>query len=204
MIIKLVCAGPIDDFSHLYIPSDQELLIGVDRGALTILDNKLDLFAAIGDFDSTSMEAMMVLKKSCDNILSFSEIKDKSDLELAVEYASKFNPKLIIVYNATSGRLDHFFVGLKLLESHPNLRIVDENNYMFPLMKGIYRIHKERYQYVSFFAFEESVITLKGFKYPLDGFRLHPTNQIGLSNEVISEEATIQIDSGKILVIKSK
>jgi thiamine pyrophosphokinase len=204
MIIKLVCAGPIDDFSRLYIPSENELLIGVDKGAMTIIANKLELFAAIGDFDSTSEEEMAVLKKSCDNIISFSEIKDKTDLELAVEYASKFDPKLIIVYNATSGRLDHFYVGLKLLEAHSNLRIVDENNYLFPLSTGTYRIHKERYQYVSFFALEESVITLAGFKYPLDTFVLHPDNQLGVSNEVVSEEATIRIDSGKILVIKSK
>ena len=204
MIIKLVCAGPIDDFTHLYYASENEILIGVDKGALTIINKGLELFAAIGDFDSITKDELSIIQEKCDNIISFSDIKDKTDLELAVEYASKFNPKIMIVYNATSGRLDHFYVGIKLLEKFPNLRIVDENNYLYPLGPGKYHIHKERYYYCSFFALEESVITLEGFKYPLTDYRLTPDNQIGVSNEVISDQANINIKSGKLLVIKSK
>jgi len=204
MIIKLVCAGPVDDFTHLYYPSENEIIIGVDRGALTIIEKKLELFAAIGDFDSVTKEEFAKIQKYCDNIIPFSEIKDKTDLELAVEYAAKFNPKLIIVYNATSGRLDHFYVGIKLLEKHDNLRIVDENNYLYPLSAGTYKIHKERYHYASFFAIEESIITLKGFKYSLDKYVLKSDNQVGVSNEVMADDASIEIQKGKILVIKSK
>jgi thiamine pyrophosphokinase len=204
MIIKLVCAGPIDDFTHLYYPSENEILIGVDKGALTIINKGLELFAAIGDFDSVTSEELQKITNICDNIIPFSDVKDKTDLELAVEYAAKFNPKIIIVYNATSGRLDHFYVGIKLLEHHSNLRIVDENNYIYPLLPGKYKIHKERYFYASFFAIEESIITLEGFKYPLSQYTLKPDNQIGVSNEVISDQASITIEKGKILVIKSK
>ena len=62
-------------------------------------------------------------------------------------------------------------------------------------------------KYVSFFAAGETVegLTLKGFKYPLDHYRL-TTDNCGrtVSNEIQEEKAKVLYEKGSLLMIMSR
>ena len=64
-------------------------------------------------------------------------------------------------------------------------------------------ITKTNYKYISFFALEDSIISLSGFKYNIDNYSLKLYNPLAISNEIISSDARIKV-KGKILCIESK
>ena len=40
-------------------------------------------------------------------------------------------------------------------------------------------------------------------KYPLEGYEMHPSFPIGVSNEILDEFAFLEIESGIVLIIQS-
>ena len=66
---------------------------------------------------------------------------------------------------------------------------------------------EEQYgKYVSLIPFSEKVcgVTLRGLKYPLTDYTMGGFNSLGISNEIVSDEATISFSSGELIVIESK
>ena len=62
-------------------------------------------------------------------------------------------------------------------------------------------------KYVSFFTVggDVSGLTLKGFKYPLDGYDLTVADSgLTVSNEIAAETAEVTFDKGKLLMIMSR
>lgn len=212
MIVKVVCAGS-NSFSSLYQKDEGEYLIGVDGGVDILIRKNLKIDLAIGDFDSSS--TIRNIKKHSRNVIQYSTEKDESDLELALTYISSpnFNVdylakkviKKIIIYNATGKRLDHYHQAINLLirYMHLPIEIVDKYNYIKIInSKTVFR--KNQYKYISFFAIDqETIINLKGFKYPLVNYHLHPQSNLGLSNEIVETEAILETNNKKILVIRS-
>ncbi len=62
-------------------------------------------------------------------------------------------------------------------------------------------------KYVSFdsiFLKKVSGVTLRGLKYPLTDYTMGGFNSLGISNEIVSDEASISLSSGQLIVIESK
>ena len=61
---------------------------------------------------------------------------------------------------------------------------------------------------MSFLPLTEKVqgITLEGFKYPLKDyeFNIKTTLSLGVSNEIIEDEATVSLKSGRLIMIESR
>ena len=57
-------------------------------------------------------------------------------------------------------------------------------------------------RFISFFAIEPAVITLEGFLYPLDHYFMDRGDTIGISNEIVDQEAVVTLDQGRILVVR--
>ena len=47
-------------------------------------------------------------------------------------------------------------------------------------------------------------VTLRGLKYPLTDYTMGGFNSLGISNEIVSDEASISLSSGQLIVIESK
>ena len=113
---------------------------------------------------------------------------------------------------AGSRRLDHFIGNMGLLgygrQKGVNVILADAQNYICLVENG-YIIRKDSQfgKYISFFAAGETVegLTLKGFKYPLDHYRL-TTDNCGrtVSNEIQEEKAKILYEKGSLLMIMSR
>ncbi|HEY8395348.1 MAG TPA: thiamine diphosphokinase [Bacilli bacterium] len=196
MIVKLVCAGA-DSFRKLYTPDENELLVGVDAGALSIIAAGYRPYLSIGDFDSGNLSE---IARQSDLLMIYPTRKDFGDLELALQEIRTLKPEKVLVYNGTGGRLDHFIAALNLLVRYQdlNIEIIDERNSIM-LLKESAKIEKGKYKYLSLFAVEEdTVISLSGFKYNLDHYSLSRFDNLCLSNEI---ETRGEIKTNKKLLL---
>ncbi|MDD3171214.1 MAG: thiamine diphosphokinase [Bacilli bacterium] len=200
MIVKIVCAG-FNSFKNLYKKEKDEYIVAVDGGIIATSSLNLIANIAIGDFDSSDIERYGF---SYEQKISFPKEKNASDLELAVDYISDMGFDRIEIYNGSGNRLDHFLAIIRVMikYSHLNIHLLDDINDIFIIEKSNSLV-KDEYKYVSFFATDDKTkITLKGFKYPLDGYILDIDDSICLSNEII-DIGIIETDK-KIIAIKSK
>ena len=175
--------------------------IGVDKGALYCLKHSIPMRYAIGDFDSLDVEEYNALMNTCE-IIKLPCRKNETDGEYAIRYAHQLGYDEIDVYGVIGGRQDHFLVILRLMKfSDIQFRIIDEQNTIYCLNKGVYEIPK-RSKYFSIFACEEVTISLSGVSYPLSNMIVKESDIYLVSNEII-DVATLET-SGKICIIESK
>lgn len=187
----------------LDIPADY---IGVDKGALFLIDQEIKMVAAIGDFDSVNNEEYQLIQQTVPVVQKYDEEKDFSDLELAIRKAIELGYEHIIVTGALGGRIDHTYNACLLVEKYKNYDITfrDFENKVFILQPGVHMISKSHYKYFSFFPIFESKLSLIGFKYELFSKVIDRNYNIGLSNEIPGEFATIQLEYGLLICMQSK
>lgn len=188
-----------------------DIYIGADRGALTLIEQKIRPDVAIGDFDSvTENELLLIQNKSKAFYLHPAE-KDQTDLELALLKAISFKPKKITIIHATGKRLDHYLSALHVIYyyqiKYPQIDFYlknAENLHLF-LTKGRHSLKKRPYKYLSLFAFDKGLVIkeMKGVKYGVKDAELLVGSSLFTSNEIISESAELKIESGVALVIYS-
>ncbi len=177
--------------------------IGVDKGALTLAKQKIEMTQAIGDFDSVEHEDIAEIRKYAKNIEILNPIKDDSDSEHAIKKAIELGYEEIVVYGGLGGRLDHEIVNIRLCEAFPNrITFVDDYNKLTALSVGEYNFYKQ-YQYISVFSCGKSVISWENTKYLLDHKTLETSDLLGLSNEIEKNPAKLIVHEGKVLVIES-
>ncbi len=185
-----------------YKLNDDDIFIAIDGGLKTLKENKLPVDIFFGDNDSYLSSVDDSIKEK----YFYKMEKDYSDLELALMYLQNIKAKEeIIIFNATGKRLDHFFATLELLLNYQelNIKIIDDLNEIY-LLKESKEIKKTCYQYISIFnPYKDTVISLKGFKYELNNYKLKEFCNLGLSNEIKSDNAFIKTTK-PLLIIESK
>jgi len=95
-LITLVLNSPCIDLDLLKDLAARSVLIGVDGGLNSIIGLGLKPEWAVGDFDSVNPEIMKRLTRET-KILRFPVEKDYTDIELALNLAGKYKPKLLNV-----------------------------------------------------------------------------------------------------------
>lgn len=199
MIIKVVAAGA-NDFQKMYRYDKGEFIVGVDAGLQVLLDMGIEADLAIGDFDSLEKG-----KIKAREVHTFPSKKDKSDLALALDFLVKKDFERIEIYNATGLRLDHFLSAIFDLAHFADERIViiDAHNGIFVAPNSI-ELHKKdvKEYYISFFSlYPETVITLEGFKYPLENYPLQMLENLTLSNELVNEVGKVTINKPILVMV---
>lgn len=174
--------------------------IGVDGGVETLLAQKIMPMVVVGDYDSLKDKECL---KKIKNI-QLPQQKDDTDTAIAIEYLLSNGYNDIILYGVTGGRIDHFMAVLCMLKKYRDysLTIMDEQNKIYLLKTGTHCIHKNEYHYVSFFADQETYITIKGCLYPLDRYLLKNNDPLCVSNEICGETCEIEI-TRDVIVIQS-
>ena len=182
-----------------------ENYIGVDKGALTLARNGKRMLLAIGDFDSVEESDLAYIKEYSDTLIQLNPIKDDTDSEAAVMYAIENGYHKIYLYGGLGGRLDHAMINLRLVSRFPEtVYLYDQNNLIYSLAEGVHSIDKHDYTYISFFTEDEAIISLEGFKYPLDKQQLTNKDTYTTSNEILEDKGIITVHVGKVTVIQSK
>jgi len=202
----LVCGSP-----YLWLPETLEGdVVGVDRGALKLIEKGIEFDTAVGDFDSVSEVERQLIAKHVKVMSELPVNKDVTDCEAAVAHVVEKGYRDIYLYGVTGGRLDHMYAAtilmLKYVKQGVSIWVRDEQNKMFVLAPGYrHTIKVKDKNYLSFFALERSVraLSLEGVKYPLDGYDLDVDDSLCVSNEAIWKRVLVSFGMGYLLVIQS-
>lgn len=196
------CNGQLENPAIVkQIANDCDLLLAADGGAKYFLDIGLTPQVIIGDMDS--IDSDMWKSKSGIEHIRYPADKDKSDAELAVEYALAQGCMQIILIAATGGRLDHTFGNIALAAAHPGrVAILDGTATLVAVDKTEKCIlHGKIGTVVSLIPYNSNKITVRtnGLKYSLLDECLKAVTH-GLSNELSQPQACICVSNGILIV----
>ncbi|WP_436860692.1 thiamine diphosphokinase [Staphylococcus caeli] len=185
--------------------------IGIDRGTLILLEAGIRPQFAVGDFDSITQAEKSYIEQRIE-INPYQTEKDDTDLALGVAQAVKSGYKIIDIYGATGGRLDHFMGALQILEKldyaklNIEIRLIDASNEISFLTEGRHHIKNHTmFPYISFIpVVYPTTISLIDFKYNLHNETLKQGSTLTISNELNETQGIIDISEGSVLMIRSK
>jgi len=171
---------------------------GVDAAVLNHVTPDL----IIGDFDSIKGE----LPKDIETIKLEIE-KDDTDMMSAIRAGLKRGFRVFVLLGALGGRFDHSFANLCALQYLASqgckATIISQGCRVFLLNGGRLNLSKLKGSTVSVFPFgvASCTVSYRGLKYPLTEARLSADNPLGVSNEIIEEDAQIILHEGNALII---
>jgi thiamine pyrophosphokinase len=174
-------------------------VIAVDQGLFDAYKQGVFVDLAIGDFDSLSDISLL------DKVLykRLNPVKDITDTEAALQYALSLNPAHTYILGGIGGsRLEHSYANLLLLFDYDNVSIMTSESVVVTYSEGI---HNTKFNgFINIFSQNQAVISLTGFKYELDTYKLKRFDRLGISNELKDTEGTFNVHSGSILVVYTK
>ncbi|RYM07219.1 thiamine diphosphokinase [Sporolactobacillus sp. THM7-7] len=210
MRMVILAGGPEALLPDLHAPRFKGCRwIGADRGTYVLLRNGLRPVRAFGDFDSLNDKEKRAVFGSGLDLSVFPKEKDKTDLELAIDWTLSRHPEECLILGATGGRLDHGLANVQLLlkgiHSRTRLQILDRKNVITVLIPGTYHIKRNPdYPYLSFLAVTEKVtgLTLRGVKYPLSDAELGLGSSLCISNEAEEETFAVSFSEGFLIMMR--
>lgn len=211
MRVNVLVGGPLE-----MVPTDvirqreNEVWIGVDRGARFLIKLGIVPQIAIGDFDSISKDELKALEEKLTQIKIYPPEKDFTDTQLGVKLAvDKYQADKIEVFGATGGRLDHLLANIflplqKEFSSYlAKIKFIDRQNSVSYYRPGNYTLRQEPgKKYLSFVnLIPVTGLNLPDEKYPLSNW----TSQIPFawtSNEFTAPENHFSFTTGIMAVIQ--
>ncbi len=191
-----------------------QLIIACDGGVLPALAQGIVSQVVIGDFDTYQGDLLELRQLvGVQEVIKLPADKDDTDTLAAVKYALASGYTDLVLYCALGGRLDHLIanlqVGAYVASNGGVLRIWDPaqqvwcfgNDIEFPIVFPV----QPGYSF-SLFALSDQVtgVTLQGAKYELQQATLHSTFPIGISNQWVQDEISLQFTTGIMAVVLSK
>ena len=205
----IVSNGTIKDYTfYRPIISQYDLIICADGGLIHLENMGITAHIAIGDFDSINEDTYEKLIKSKIEIKKYPVKKDKTDTELAVEYALDKGCNEILLVAALGSRFDHSFANVSLLKyimERGSKGIILNKNNEIHLINDRIKLSGKAGDKLSLIPITQKVcgITTKGLYYTLKDAEIVFGSSYGISNEFVEEEAFISIKDGLLLVIKA-
>ena len=208
MIVAICAGGPIHEVAFSLAV---DKWIGVDRGALYLIDRRIFPNAIVGDFDSVTAEEFARISEAVTHIEQFQSEKDETDTDLALLQAIQYEPTEIYLTGVTGGRLDHYEAALRSLYTlqarypHIIFKMINQQNEIQFLLPGKHTLNKTDYTYISFFTYGQTLrnVTLRGVKYETTNETIEQGTTRFTSNEVLSD-GSISFEGGICLMISSK
>ena len=184
--------------------SSNDLLIAADGGSdhYKAIDKYPDI--VIGDMDSISPGLAKEFQRAGTEFKIYPQDKDQTDLELALTYARQE----VVFFGILGGRLDLSLGNILLLarDDWKSLSIVINNwpdkAYILRAGESI-TVQGQPKDIVSLIPLSEQVegVSTEGLRWKIYKETLVQGNTRSISNEIVSEEARIKIDNGKMLVV---
>lgn len=229
MRILIITGGRIDeDFALSFLKKEKFNHIIVVDGALAFWDKveknseiQCHFDHLVGDFDTISPEILenyLGRKDEDIEVHRFNPEKDYTDTDIALKLAIRLasaeasvsKPEIWLL-GATGTRADHMLANMQLLAQTRAAGmdgiIVDKNN-KIRLLEGAYTLKKEDQfgDFVSLIPVTQALngVTLRGFKYPLEGHTTYWGESLCVSNELEADEGYIRIEEGIAFLIESR
>lgn len=177
-------------------------VVGIERGALVLIQQKIPIDLAIGDFDKVTVKEFKLIKKYAKEMLVAEAQKDYLDGELAIIELKKRNLHLIEFICEANARYDKNISICELVWKH-NIYFFNQSSTIFRLNSGTHVFAYSKYKnvkYISFFSNKPSIITINNFKYNVKNLELMPFENKAISNELI-ENLNGEITTNQNLIV---
>lgn len=205
--IVIFANGLLPDLVHarLLLRADDTILCA-DGGSRHAFALGLIPQAVIGDLDSVSDAEQQRIEAAGIAVIRFPHDKDQTDLELSLQYALKQQPSSILIVAALGNRLDHTLGNLAILTDSRlaglDCRLDDGLEEAF-FCRSRSSVHGEAGDIVALIPWGGAAVGVRteGLRWPLLGETLYMETSRGISNEMLTEAAKIQLNSGLLLVI---
>lgn len=189
-----------------------DIIIAVDNGVKILNELNIKPNHIVGDFDTVKKEILDLYKEdTLIKIHRFNPIKDNTDTDIAIRLAVELHSDEIVIIGGIGTRIDHVLGNIQVLkyalDNKVKCKIIDENNEIQLINKTtILNKTENDKKYISLIPLTEKVenINLKGFKYELENGKLTIGSSLGISNEILKEQAIIEFDNGILVMIFSK
>jgi len=206
----VVANGHITDYDYFKdIVNSTDYLICAD-GAIAhciALDRLPDLW--IGDFDSCNQGKLLCEYPQLKSVkkITLNPHKDVTDTHAACDIAISMGYDDITIIGAMGTRADHSISNIHLLEylHTKGIRACIENEHnTITVFDSELKLAKRR-KYVSLIPLDSEVVVKKtsGLLYQLEDFKLLRKISLGVSNEIIGDDAVITLEKGIMLAIES-
>ncbi len=183
-----------------------DLVLASDGGYRTAKKMNLNIDVLLGDFDSITYEELKEAKDRGIKTESFPIEKDKTDGEIAVDYAISEGSSEIIILGSFKEELDHALGNLFLLFKIDKARIKSK------LLTQYYEIEiiNSKKEYLGKEGHELTLIpisevveglNIKGSKYNLRNVKVEMGQTLTLRNQIIDKKANVYFKKGKIISI---
>lgn len=198
---KCYIFGALGSDTGAFLPNDGDLIIAADAGIERLFELNITPELCVGDFDSA--------KKAPENIpvIRHPKRKNDTDLLLAVKIGFERGYKSFVIFGCLGGRLDQTVASIQtaiyILNHGGSSVFVGNGECLTAVKNGSVSFKKKQSGYISVFSYsEESVgVTEKGLSFSLDNATLSSGFPLGVSNEFISREASIEVKNGTLAVI---
>ena len=204
----IIAGGTIESQGWQRWVREGDWIIGADGGAARALAWGLLPDLVIGDMDSLPDAARNVLVSGGCRFVEHPRAKDETDLELALVHAVKEGAQEIIVLGALGGRLDHTWANVLLLAlpalAGVSVRIAEGDQQALLARSGeTVELEGTPGDLVSLLPLggDACGVTTRGLAWALDGDTLRFGASRGVSNEMTSDKAGIQVGEGLLLVV---
>lgn len=215
--IVVICGGAshpyLDLIKQLEEKSIEYVLIGVDRGALRLVQAGYHLDYAYGDFDSVTKEEFQLIEIHSTHLTRVSSHKDDTDMELTLESAMTMYPNsdyfLMGALGKKIGRLDHLLANIWLVYQPrfvgkiDKVIFVEASQYLTILKAGEHVIDAvNTCDYISFISLTAiKNWSIKGAKYELDSASLDYPRAF-ISNEFVGNcPIEVKFDEGLMMCL---
>lgn len=189
------------------VVSNTDFVIAADSGYDHALARSIRVDLLIGDLDSISDKSLRHAQDSMVEIEEHPTDKDQTDLDLAIQAAVTRGASQIDIYGGEGGRLGHF-LSLPLSIANPDwsaATIAWHTSY------GVVRVVHPCLPLRATVRIGQSIsllpvstahgVTTSGLRWALTGESLTRGTSLGISNEALTHEISVEIGEGTVLVI---
>jgi thiamine pyrophosphokinase len=190
---------------------DDDLVIAADGGAEHCKALGIQPDVIIGDMDSISEELLEEFKDADIQLILYPPDKDRTDLELALDYANKKDLDNVVLFGVLGGRLDLLLANLMLLSRDDwktmSLTIIDEPETAYILRNhDSLTIFGNPGDIISLVPLSDHVsqVSTQGLRWKLHDATLVRGTTLSVSNELENTSARIEIGEGKLILVHRK
>ncbi len=202
----IIGAAPVEDVKVFEeFDLSEYFIICADGGFDTAVKYGIDPDFIVGDFDSCDSVPRSLHKK----VKQLPPEKDVTDTMYAAMVAMKNQYRSFVLIGCTGGdRCDHTYANYNvmfyLLKKGCSVVMVDEHSKAFMLAGSRISLSGQKDCTVSVFPFgcALSTVSYEGLLYPMSRENLVAGDIVmGVSNKVVSDNASISVHSGTVLII---
>lgn len=203
MKVLIIANGEISPRAPV-LPAD--LIIAADGGAARALELGANPQVVVGDLDSLPETVRKRLESAGCEFVVHPRAKDATDLELAVDEAQKRGATQITVIGALGARPDQTLANF-LFPAKPGLAEVSleyrGEGWRAVLVRKEVTLQGKPGDIVSILPITERAagVSTEGLLYPLKDAALQRASTLGVSNEMLNQQATVRVKEGLLWVI---